>query len=481
MKPDVRDDNVVVLARLRGEVSYAAARELLASLFREAGWDAARADGASWNPFGELIEPGNVVVIKPNWVHHENQAGQGMDCMLTHAAVIDAVVELVLRARPRRVIVGDAPIQGCDFELLKEYGGYRQLEARYAAEGAPVEWADFRRTIRDETRVLPGVRSEIRPEEDYVLFDVAGRSLLEPISGDAEKFRVAMYNPDLMLRNHAPGRHRYLIARDILEADVVINLPKLKTHKKAGITGALKNLVGINGNKEFLPHHRVGGTGMKGDCYAGKSRFKYLGERLLDASNRRSGAASLLFLYAARAAYRAARATGADPNMEGSWYGNDTIWRTCLDLNRVFLYGRADGTLGDTPVRRVLTITDAIVCGEGDGPLAPTPHPLGILTLATNSAAAELVHAFLMGFDWRKVPIVREAFGDFDLPIVRFRPEDVELWFEGARSRQPWPALTARPFVAPQQWRGHCELDPAGANRVPPRDGDRIDFAEEDA
>ena len=56
------------------------------------------------------------------------------------------------------------------------------------------------------------------------------------------------------------GRHRYLVARELIEADVVFNVPKLKTHKKAGVTGALKNLVGINGHKAYLPHHRKGGV-----------------------------------------------------------------------------------------------------------------------------------------------------------------------------------------------------------------------------
>ena len=59
-----------------------------------------------------------------------------------------------------------------------------------------------------------------------------------------------------------------------LEADVIINLPKLKTHQKAGITCALKNLIGINGNKEYLPHHRIGGFELGGDCYPGSSDLK---------------------------------------------------------------------------------------------------------------------------------------------------------------------------------------------------------------
>src|SRR5690606_2650770 len=46
---------------------------------------------------------------------------------------------------------------------------------------------------------------------------------------------------------------------------LVINLPKLKTHKKTGVTLSLKNLVGINGDKNWLPHHSLGSVGEGGD------------------------------------------------------------------------------------------------------------------------------------------------------------------------------------------------------------------------
>ncbi|MCV6004648.1 DUF362 domain-containing protein, partial [Escherichia coli] len=85
----------------------------------------------------------------------------------------------------------------------------------------------------------------------FVLFDLGRESLLEPITDQGQNFRVTCYDPRLLAARHAPGRHQYLVSRDIIEADVVINLPKLKTHKKAGLTCALKNLIGINGNKEF--------------------------------------------------------------------------------------------------------------------------------------------------------------------------------------------------------------------------------------
>ena len=37
----------------------------------------------------------------------------------------------------------------------------------------------------------------------------------------------------------------YCISEACLEADVIINLPKPKTHRKAGFTGALKNMIGV--------------------------------------------------------------------------------------------------------------------------------------------------------------------------------------------------------------------------------------------
>jgi uncharacterized protein (DUF362 family) len=419
-------------------------------------WSAAGRDPE--NAFQEELATGKCAVIKPNWVYHDNGSGEGMDCLVTHASVLGAVLDLVLRAKPGRVVVGDAPIQGCDLPKLMVAAKYDELQRHYVSTGAPVEWHDFRRTVLENQEGVWNRQTELRPLEDYILFDLGVESLLEPISGDADRFRVTMYNPDLMRQAHAPGRHQYLVAREVIEADVVINLPKLKTHKKACITGALKNLVGINGNKDYLPHHRLGGSRTRGDCYAGGNPLKLAAEHLSDAANRWEGLAAHLLRQAVRGTYGLARLTGADNNLEGSWYGNDTIWRTCLDLNRILFYGRPDGSMAAVPQRSVLTLTDAIVCGEGEGPLAPTPRPLGLLTMATNPVAAEYVHAHLMGFDWRSVPLIREAFGQFKYPLCGFQPEDVDVQFEGHRFRQPWPSWNERPFVPPAGWKGHCEL-----------------------
>jgi hypothetical protein len=229
-----------------------------------------------------------------------------------------------------------------------------------------------------------------------------------------------------MARTHAPGRHQYLVAREVLEADVVINLPKLKTHKKAGVTCALKNLIGINGNKEYLPHHRLGGSARGGDCYPGSSMVKRAVEYALDRQNgSRSHLTSKLWHDAAENLNRLAVRTGDQVGVEGSWSGNDTVWRTGLDLNRILLYGRTDATMSDAPQRQVLHIVDAVVAGQGDGPLSPDPLPLGLILVGSNAAAIDHVGAHLLGYEPSRVAIVREAFGQFRWPIASCKSTDV--------------------------------------------------------
>ena len=81
----------------------------------------------------------------------------------------------------------------------------------------------------------------------------------DPISDREGTFRNTNYNSRDMAAVQRRGEHQFLLCREPFEADVVLNLPKLKAHAKAGITGAMKNIVGLNGDKNFLPHHRVEG------------------------------------------------------------------------------------------------------------------------------------------------------------------------------------------------------------------------------
>jgi uncharacterized protein (DUF362 family) len=424
---------------------------MIRGLLRDAGFGAD--DGS--DPFKGIIEPGMTVLLKPNWVLHKNYSGQGNDCLVTHPNLILALLMEIEKAKPGRVIIADAPIQECDFDLLVPAGWREKAKGLLSC---PVDIIDLRRTVLRSEGFSAGQDQDLRSEDRYTLFDLGADSLLEPVSTADNKFRITCYDPDLLARHHRPGKHQYLLAKEPFEADVVINLPKMKCHKKAGITGALKNIVGLNGNKEFLPHHRVGGHGAGGDCYPGRSVLKSMAERCYDEANRAIGTPECeRWLKRSGRLVRLQSIVG-NPEIEGGWYGNDTVWRMTLDLNRLLLYGRADGTLSETPLRRIYSLTDAIFAGEGEGPLAPRPVPMGALTFATSSVFADMVGSALMNFDWRKVPTLREAFGDFRYPLTSLDPGSCRVICDGEElTLEEAGRRFGREFQPAAGWRGHIE------------------------
>lgn len=411
------------------DTSIEAAIEQLA---KDLGWHSEQG-GA----FGNVIPRGARVLVKPNFVLHENQGPGGFEPLVTHASIVRAAVEAALRAGAGEVVVGDAPIQSCDFDSLMAQMGLGVWAAELMAREPRFKGIrDFRRTTCVLVRGVRVSTENLQSEDNFVLFDLGGESLLEPVTDDARSFRVTWYDPRLMAKTHHAGKHQYLVAREVIEADVIINLPKLKTHKKAGVTCALKNLIGINGNKEYLPHHRLGGAATGGDCYPGESKVKRVLEFVADRQNlTESRAAGHVWHGFTYVLTRLSWMQGDKVGYEGSWSGNDTIWRTCLDLNRILLYGRADATLGDEPQRRVLHLVDAVVAGQGNGPLSPDPLPMGMLLAGQNAAAVDWVGAYLLGYEPRRIAIAREAFGKFRWPLVRFGQGEVEVRGDAGNGR----------------------------------------------
>jgi len=467
----VIDPRLVSLARTSPADGSAyeprAVREAVRTLARALGWS----DGANGgSAFAKLVPAGARVLVKPNLVLHRNHGPWGIEPLFTHPVLIRAVVEELLLTEASQVIVGDAPLQECDFAELLRASGMDQwapeLEARDARFQGP---RDYRRTKTSFEGGLRVEREGLLPVDRFVLYDLAGESLLEPITRAGE-FRVTQYPPAELARTHAPGRHQYLVARDIIEADVVINLPKLKTHKKAGITNALKNLIGINGNKEFLPHHRLGGSGDGGDCYPGEDAVKRALEFVYDQTNStRSIMARRVYRLGTRALHRMLHAKGDQLGVEGSWSGNDTIWRTCLDLNRILLYGTPEGTVRDERQRTVVHVVDGITAGHGDGPLRAEPLPLGLLLAGSNAAAVDYVGARLLGYAPERIPIVSHAFDRFRWPLTDFAGDEVRVTGalgNGAASAQVHADFGRTEMHWPAGWRD--AVDPAVAT---PADG----------
>ena len=73
------------------------------------------------------------------------------------------------------------------------------------------------------------------------------------------------------------------------------------------------------------------------------------------------------------------------------WSGNDTIWRTVLDLNIIIRYVNKEGVLETKKQRKFFSIIDGIIGGEGDGPLNPTKKKSGVLIVGEELLLVDLI------------------------------------------------------------------------------------------
>ncbi|MCC6292980.1 MAG: DUF362 domain-containing protein [Bryobacterales bacterium] len=441
---------------------YAAVREA----FRLLGLDSQAYGAADWNPLGGWIKPGMRVLLKPNLVRHFHPFGLDTRAIYTHGSVVRAVADYAWRAMEGEgeLVVGDAPLQSCDFEEVCRLSGISALARFYQDRDIPVEVRDLRlvRAVAERRSWLGKVLVHYDNEGDpagYTEIDL-GPGSLHARRERSGRYRVPCYDPARMGRHHGGGRHSYVIANTLLRADVVLNLPKMKTHHKAGITGCLKNFIGINGHKDCLPHHVQGPAEEGGDEYARASRLKTADSRLLDYKERHGGVAVKKAAALAHRALQAVHGREEGNGMwDGGWHGNDTISRTTIDLNRIVRYADVNGVLRDSPQRHVLSVVDGIVAGEKDGPLAPAPLPCGVILAGVSPAAVDTAMARLMGYRWQSFPTLRHAWSDEE-PLEEFAPGRIECvsndprWMDldveapgGSFGFQPHPG-----------WKGYVEL-----------------------
>lgn len=384
--------------------------------FRDLGYDRQNYGSTQWNPLGKIIKTGDTVLLKPNLVMDINRSGEGTDCLYTNPSVVAAVLDYVYIALKGKghIVVGDAPMQECKFERLIQESGYDKLikYCNSVFNGVDVHLIDFR-DVKSEVR--QGVHYYAQTDNSQgVLIDLGPESEFVGMSEySQENMRITNYDPDILKRHHCGKKHEYLVNRKVLEADVIINLPKPKTHRKAGITAALKNLVGINARKEFLPHHTDGSVAEGGDEYLNKSFLKQQMDRYEDKANREAQTnqnmrKAKLYLLLSRINSRLARHFARDDYQEGSWYGNHTISRTITDLNKILFYADKNGKLCDKPQRKYLIVADMIISGEKEGPVMPSPKEVGIIAMGENPVAFDSIIGKLMGADIDRIPTLQQ-------------------------------------------------------------------------
>ncbi len=449
------------------------AYEGVRNAFRLLDLDAGRHGEKSWNPLGVLVRPGDTVVLKPNFVREFRETRPDhANCLITHGAVIRAVLDyafLALEGRGR-LIIADAPHNDADFDSIRRIVGLDEIVAFYRDHaGFDVEVYDLR---PERARKIRGVIVDHEPlsgdPAGYTKVNLASASAFSEIGHLCHLLYGSEYDLGELQKHHHDDVHEYMISRTILDADVVISLPKLKTHKKVALTVNMKNLVGINGNKNWLPHHREGTPCQGGDQFA-DDRLKRRIERSLVARFKRwfPVLGPLRGLIAGPIKSLGERVFGRTEKgtiRSGNWFGNDTTWRMVLDLNRILLYADATGRLHERPIRRFLSLVDGIVAGEGNGPLDPTPRPTGAIIAGFNPVSVDLTCARLMGFDHTRIPMLLRSFDKHPMPLAAFGPEDVTVRSNGELMDGPLGQVGSGDggFAPHFGWRGHIELAGGG-------------------
>lgn len=444
--------------------AYSGVRDAL----RLMGLDAGHYGQKEWNPLGELIWPGDTVVLKPNFIRDFRETRQGHeDCLITHGSIIRAAVDYVYVALggEGRIIIADAPQNDADFDAIRHIAGLDEIRAFYEQHANfNLEIYDLRpERAKKIDGVIVGHEQLSGDPAGYVNVNLDNKSMFAEIGHLCHALYGSEYDTSEIRRHHTGGIHEYLVSRTILDADCVIDLPKLKTHKKTGITVCMKNLVGINGNKNWLPHHREGTPRQGGDQFADNG-VKNRIERKVMAGFRWAfpllGPAKKIIAKPLKALGKGIFGdTNTDTIRSGNWHGNDTTWRMVIDLNRILMYAGADGHLKDKPVRRIFCIVDGIVGGEGNGPLDPTPKPAGIVVVGQNPVAVDLACARVMGFDYKRLPMLFRAMTKYAMPISEFEYEKIVCRSSGRNYNGPLHELdeTGLAFQPHFGWRGHIE------------------------
>ncbi len=155
-----------------------------------------------------IVNSGSRVLIKPN-IATKDKSGCGK---VTDARVTEAVARVVMEKRPKDLIIGEGSAVGYDFPDLQDtMQALEESGTREMASKLGVAVIDLNRDRQQE---------------------------------------VEIPNPLVM--------KSVKIARTVLESDVIISVPVMKTHIRSAVTLSLKNMKGVMPGAEKKKTHRLG-------------------------------------------------------------------------------------------------------------------------------------------------------------------------------------------------------------------------------
>lgn len=393
--------------------------------------------GPAGNPLGNITSDINndskiSVVLKPNWVeYYPVRAGgegdaEGRSPAYTHPAMMRPMVDMAVAAGATEIVIGDSS---------------GNADNPHVGNMGYIELVDALRTIH--------------PHVDFQLVNFQNKDKFSWVNVDASSggpsaYADSGYFSDQLAKPYADASYFsatdphgqagptasncmgwYALTDYLLDADLIINMPKLKVHFMGVNTMAIKNWVGTT---------------------------------MLSTYNNTSGCGSC----------RISHELATPANNYDRMFGNDIMWREVLDVHRAFLYwmrSEPGGHIATHQVRRYLNVLDAVVCGETDlyynG--GPRHWRANTVVASVDPVALDAVASRIQRYKFDQIPITNNAnqpsywpigtsdpakvciIGDTPIDGTTFgRLSDFDDHYDGVRSWPDWEATTLYDITPPE-------------------------------
>jgi len=379
------------------------------------GLDKENYNKPNWNPLGKLIRPGNNILIKPNLIISDNDLiySRTDNCIVTHPSIIRPLIDYILIATKKEcnITIGESASPGCDIERLINGLGFDRLIEFYRKKNINIKFKDFRLVKLYKHKYIYGDL-----KDNYKIINLKESSAFYNLLQNDKRFG----NPDWGVRRVVPHFNKYkceyVIPNEILESDVIISVPKIKTHCKTLLTAALKNSFGMVAHKDWLPHYMEGSIEEGGDEYIKKNIYRKLITHFLFKIRYLSESSALnyyFFILLSRIAFKLISIICNEDNFYfGSFYGNDTLHRAISDINKIIFYADKNGKIKNVMQRKCFYCGDMIIGGEGEGPLKCKPRKSGIIIVGFNPIFFDIAVANIMGYEINKIKIIQKLLED---------------------------------------------------------------------
>ena len=355
-------------------------------------------------------------IIKPNFVLHR----ENIEAICTSNLLLK---EIINEVGPKNSIIVSGSHKDCILRKVKNRNDFNSFLKKYR-----IDFRDIREEYVFTIKGVPFFKRKLKgdPGGD-VLFDLGKESYFSEVEQFCDLIHGAKPDREEILLHHLEGKHEYLVSGTVMKSKNFLSVPKLKTHKKVGVTLNLKGLVGIITNKNYLPHYRLGSPEKGGDEFIQDRDFESKVKKISRKLSLKLGFMGGIFNLLGKFALTPFLGSSKTSIRAGNWYGNDTAWRMVLDLYKILIFGDKEGLLQKKPQRETFSIIDGMIAGEGNGPLNPTPRRADILIAGEDLLWTDIAALTIMGFDYTKIPIYKAGVLDTKVNYRKLSQEDIRI------------------------------------------------------